>query len=138
MDLYKKAIACIPITEWDQIIETWKEKYPNPNSYIRIRGGYPYVQSVASDLSFRNIPFTVTNSQLQFIFAAYDNTFSPEDLVEDPPDKREEIRFLSLPDEFFIGGSLISLIQFKNGVVYYKEVPIPVLQKMHEIGEFFA
>lgn len=138
MDLYKKAIACIPIEKWDQIINDWKKKYPNPNSYVRIRGGYSYVQSVAKDLNFRNIPFTVTNSQLSFIFAACDDTFTSEDLVEDPPDKHEEIRFLSLPDGFFVDGSLIDWIQFQDGVIYLNGVPVPVLQKMHEMGEFFA
>lgn len=142
MTIYQRAIECIPEDSWNEIVTQWKREHPNYHEYIRLRGGdAAMLQEWASRLNYLHIPFTWTNSipfLAAFGFGSYGDPEDINDLSLDGTDINPEITFLSLPKEFCIQSlSNLDRIQFYNNMVYYMDVPIPILAKMHELGKLF-
>ena len=143
MTIYERASECFPENTWDEIVKQWKKHYPNPNEYVRLKGGDSIAtQEWASELHSRNIPFTWINS-IPFLsalgFGVYNDSEDTSDLDVDDIDKSPEITFISLPKEFAVRSlSTINRIEYYNGMIYYIGVPIAVLEKMNEVGKLFT
>lgn len=94
----------------------------------------PEIRNEVSKLNIRG--------QLNLIYAMMKLLASILNMVQDNKVARDEspkITFLSLPKEFVIVSmSEFDRIKYYDGMVYYMDVPIPVLSKMNELGKLFT